>query len=82
MNSENLIINNENVGKDSQCLSKASYVIQDLQIKKQKGITLIALIVTIIIMLILAGVVINLLLSNGGIFEHAKMSKFATDLVL
>lgn len=79
MNSENLIINNENVGKDSQCLSKASYVIQDLQIKKQKGITLIALIVTIIIMLILAGVVINLLLSNGGIFEHAKMSKFATD---
>lgn len=49
------------------------------ELKKQTGITLIALIVTIIIMLILAGIVINLFLSNGGIFEHAKMSKFATD---
>ena len=39
-------------------------------LKKQNGITLIALIITIIVMLILVGVTINVAL-NGGLFEKA-----------
>ena len=39
--------------------------------KRQKGITLIALIITIIIMLILVSVTINVAM-NGGLFEKAK----------
>ena len=40
--------------------------------KKTKGITLIALIVTIVIMLILAGVTINMLLGEDGIISTAQ----------
>ena len=40
--------------------------------RREKGITLIALIVTIIVLLILAGVTINLAVSNQGIFNKAK----------
>ena len=40
-------------------------------IKRNKGITLIALIITIIIMLILAGVTINIAI-NGGLFTQAQ----------
>ena len=43
--------------------------------KNEKGITLIALVVTIIVLLILAGITINLLFSNGGIFDIAKNMK-------
>lgn len=39
---------------------------------KQKGITLIALIITIIILLILSGVVLNFALGNNGIFKLAR----------
>ena len=39
---------------------------------REKGITLIALIVTIIVLLILAGVTINLAVSDQGIFNKAK----------
>ena len=40
--------------------------------KREKGITLIALIVTIIVLLILAGVTINLAVNDQGIFSKAK----------
>ena len=40
--------------------------------KKEKGITLIALVVTIVVLLILAGITINMLFSNGGIFRTAQ----------
>ena len=40
--------------------------------RREKGITLIALIVTIIVLLILAGVTINLAVNNQGIFNKAK----------
>ena len=40
--------------------------------RREKGITLIALIVTIIVLLILAGVTINLAVSDQGIFNKAK----------
>ena len=55
--------------------------------KKQRGITLIALVVTIIVLLILAGVTINLVLADGGIFSKAEQAEEAqkkaevTDLV-
>ena len=41
--------------------------------KKQNGITLIALIITIIVMLILVGVTVNVAL-NGGLFDAAKQA--------
>ena len=39
---------------------------------KERGITLIALVVTIIILLILAGVTLNIALSNNGLLEKSK----------
>jgi len=39
-----------------------------------KGITLIALVVTIIVLLILAGVTINIVLSEGGLFSRATQA--------
>ena len=51
-------------------------------LKNQKGITLIALIITIIVMLILVGVTINVAL-NGGLFQKAddatKLTQEAAD---
>lgn len=40
-----------------------------MQTKEMKGITLVALVVTIVVLLILAGVSINLIIRDGGIFE-------------
>ena len=40
--------------------------------KGKSGITLIALVVTIVVLLILAGITINMLFSNGGIFKTAQ----------
>ena len=40
--------------------------------RKEQGITLIALVVTIVVLLILAGITINMLFSNGGIFKTAQ----------
>ena len=40
--------------------------------KEKRGITLIALVVTIVVLLILAGITINMLFSNGGIFKTAQ----------
>ena len=43
--------------------------------KKERGITLIALVVTIIVLIILAGVSINLLFGNFGVVTKAKEAK-------
>ena len=45
---------------------------------RNKGITLIALIITVIVMLILVGVTINVAL-NGGLFEKAETAKVQTE---
>ena len=45
---------------------------------RENGITLVALVVTIIILLILAGVAITALTQNG-LFENAKQAKNATE---
>ena len=51
-----------------------------LQVPKSNfGITLIALIITIIVLLILAGVTLNMLMGENGIFGKAKWSKFVTE---
>ena len=44
---------------------------------KEKGITLIALVVTIVVLLILAGVSVNALFGNSGIIEKAKEAQNA-----
>ncbi len=46
-----------------------------LKIKQEKGITLIALVVTIVVLLILAGVSIGLVLNNNGVISKAKDAK-------
>ena len=43
--------------------------------KQEKGITLIALVVTIVVLLILAGVSISLVLNNNGVISKAKDAK-------
>ena len=42
--------------------------------KKESGITLVALVVTIIVLLILAGVAISLTIGNNGIFNRAQQA--------
>ena len=44
-------------------------------LENKKGITLIALIITIVVLIILAGVVISLTLSQNGILEKSKKGK-------
>lgn len=46
-----------------------------MKFRKEKGITLIALVVTIIILLILAGVVLNLIIGNHGMINRTKTAK-------
>lgn len=43
--------------------------------KQQKGITLIALVITIVVLIILAGVAISLTLTDNGIFNRAKQGR-------
>ena len=40
-----------------------------------KGITLLSLVVTIIVLLILAGVAINLIVGNNGLLKRTKVAK-------
>ena len=47
---------------------------------KREGITLVALVVTIIVLLILAGIVISLTIGNQGVFNKAQMAKFQTEV--
>lgn len=50
-------------------------------IKKDKGITIIAFVVTIVVILILAGVSIGLVLGDNGIISEAKKSKEGTEVL-
>ena len=45
-----------------------------IKMKENKGITLIALVITMILLLILAGVSIAILTNNNGIIENARNS--------
>ena len=46
--------------------------------KNEKGITLIALVITIVILIILATVTLNVVLGEGGLIERARFAAFAT----
>ena len=46
-----------------------------MKTKEMKGITLIALVVTIVVLLILTGVGINLVIGDNGIITMAKKEK-------
>ena len=48
------------------------------KLKSKKGITLVALVVTIAILLILAGISLNLVLGNNGIIERAQLARNKT----
>lgn len=52
----------------------------NLKLTKQKGITLIALVITILVLLILAGVSINTVFSDNGIMKRARDSKKVTNM--
>lgn len=43
--------------------------------KKERGITLVALVVTIVVLLILAGVSITLVLGNNGLIKKTQEAK-------
>ena len=45
---------------------------KEIKNKQEKGITLIALVVTIVVLLILAGVSISLVINNNGVISKAK----------
>ena len=48
--------------------------------RKQKGVTLIALVITIIVLIILAGVSLNLVFGENGIIGQAKEAKKKTEV--
>ena len=50
------------------------------KLKNAKGITLIALVITIIILLILAGITLNTLWGEGGIINQAERTKIINEL--
>ena len=49
-----------------------------MKLQKEKGITLVALVVTIVVLLILAGVSINLVLGENGLITQAQEAKRRT----
>ncbi len=49
-------------------------------LRKERGITLIALVITIIVLLILAGVTIAMVVGDNGILTRAKEAKSATEI--
>ena len=48
---------------------------KEIKNKQERGITLIALVVTIVVLLILAGVSLSLVLNNNGVISRAKEAK-------
>ena len=50
-----------------------------IQKKSENGITLIALVVTIVVLLILAGITINLVFSEDGIISKARLAAERTE---
>ena len=48
--------------------------------KKERGITIIALVVTIVVLLILAGVSISLIINRNEIISKAEVAKQETEI--
>ena len=47
--------------------------------KEDRGITLIALIITVIVLLILAGITISLVLGDNGVITNAQIARMETE---
>ena len=52
----------------------------EIQQKKEKGITLIALVITIIVLLILAGVTVATLTGDNGLLTKTNEAKESTEI--
>ena len=50
-----------------------------IKVAQERGITLIALVITIIILIILATVTLNIVLGEGGLIDRAKLAKDMTE---
>ena len=48
---------------------------KEKQLRNQRGITLIALVVTIIVLIVLAGIAISMTVGENGIFTKAREAK-------
>ena len=71
---------NKNIKEYDGKKSKKEFL-NDLK-KRVKGITLLALVVTIIVMLILAGITLNLTIGNNGIFKRAENARNTWEMAM
>lgn len=67
-------------GKRSTIQNQKQRRITTTKLSQNKGITLIALVITIIVLLILAGVTIGALTGENGLITNAQLSNFATEM--
>ena len=72
-------MNLEKLKQKQMKLKRGGKKIMKTGMKQERGITLIALVVTIVVLLILAGVSINALFGNSGIIEKAKEAQNKMD---
>ncbi|MBR2708643.1 MAG: hypothetical protein IKG14_01870 [Clostridia bacterium] len=70
------ILNNQNlkIKKTGTIIAEEHSVIYSKQYLQQAGITLVALVVTIIVLLILAGVTISLAMNDNGVMDKAQFA--------
>ena len=47
----------------------------DIKVREERGITLVALVITIIILLILAGISVNIILGQNGLIKRSEETK-------
>lgn len=52
----------------------------DTKVKKEAGITLIVLVITVVVLMILAGFTLSLSIGQGGIFRNANKMDFLEDI--
>ena len=55
---------------------------QQVFFRKQRGITLLALIITIIVLIILAGITVQMITSDNGIIKNTQKAKESTELAM
>ena len=88
MHTHSIDLNNEKINENNIGTNSISYLrckissnfMQKNKLANQNGITLIALIVTIVILIILAGLSINLVLGENGIIAKAKEQQEKQDI--
>ena len=76
---EKQLINKTRETKTSQRTSKMHNILDNIHLNKERGITLIALVITIVILIILATVTLNVVLGEGGLIDRAQQAKDMTE---